>query len=209
MRSRTLTIFIPLTIGLMLVGCGDTGKPPVVLAVTNPAAPAPPLKENPQFQIQPLTADQLARILGVNVWTARFSGGPIECWLEVEEEGQSTLPKRIPEKDFIDAGSVNPPTEGSIDMWWTQREDRQGGQLSIHAANGSYSYGLNKDALTFAWPGFGAGSTTIGKGELKTVEPGKDFVIIDYDANESLPDGSKKTPRRVHLKLMGRFPIHK
>lgn len=189
---------------LLPAGCGGRDNPPTAPPGFRSATPAAP---TPRVEIRPLTADQLARILGVNVWTARYSGGPIECWLEIEEQGQSTLPKRIPEKGFLGAGSVNPPAEGTVDLWWTRREDNQGGQLTIHASNGSYAYGLNKDAFTFAWKGFGAQSTTVGSGELRGGEPGKAFVIVDYDARESLPEGDTKAPRRVHLKLMGRFPL--
>jgi hypothetical protein len=161
--------------------------------------------------MQPLTADQLAQIVGVTAWTATYSGGPIECWLEIEEQGQATMPKRIPEKDSFGAGSVNPPTEGTILFWWSRRQDGQGGQLMIQAPHGSYGYGLNKDAFTFGWRGSSEQPRVIGKEELKTGEPGKEFVIVDYDANEIVldPEGGRKVPRRVHLKLMGRFPVKK
>jgi hypothetical protein len=198
-----------LTVASLTVGCNDSGNRQVIPPATKPAAPASLPTGAPQVQIQPLTADQLAQILGLSVWTARYSGGPIECWLEIEEEGQSTLPKRIPEKEFLGAGSANPPSEGTIDLWWSRREDRQGGQLTIRAANGSHMYGLNKDAFTFAWQEFVTQHTTIGKGEPIQGQPGKAFVIVDYDARESHRDSDKKTPRRVHLKLMGRFPMQK
>jgi hypothetical protein len=175
--------------------------------VTKPAAPAPLPTAAPHVQIQPLTADQLAQILGVNVWTATYSGGPIECWLEIEEEGQSTMPKRIPGKDCLGAGSANPPSEGAIDLGWSRREDRQGGQLTIHAAKGRYPYGLSKDAFAFPWQGFG--NTTRRSGGPIQGQPGKAFVIVDYDARELHVDSDKKTPRRVHRKLMGRFPVQK
>jgi hypothetical protein len=207
MRSRSIQFLFMLMVASMLVGCNDSDNRQVVPPETKPAAPALHPTGAPHVQIQPLTADQLAQILGVNVWTARYSGRPIECWLEIEEEGQSTLPKRIPEKDFLGAGSANPPSEGTIDLWWSRREDRQGGQLTIHAANGSYTYGLAKDAFTFAWQGVGASHTTIGKGEPIQGEPGKAFVIVEYDARELHPDSEKKSTRRVHLKLMGRFPM--
>jgi hypothetical protein len=194
--SRSLAVVLA---GLTLSGCV-----PAIPAST-PAAPAPAVPATPEVQVQPLTADQLAQILGVNVWTAKYTGGPIECWLEIKEEGQSTMPRRIPEKDFLGAGSPGAPREGTIDLWWTRREDRQGGQLTIHAANGGYSYGLGKDAFTFVWPSFSARSTTAGKGDPIHAEEGKEFVIFDYEASESLPAGDKKPPRKVHLKLMGRF----
>jgi hypothetical protein len=209
MRSRCALFVLLLTIAAMLLGCDIHAGQPVAPAVPPAKAAAPPSAGSPQVQVQPLTADQLAQILGVNAWTAKYSGGPIECWLEIEEEGQSTLPKRLPEKDFLGAGLVNPPAEGTIDLSWTLREDRQGGQLSIHAGNGGYGYGLGKDSLTFAWPGFGARITKIGNGELVNREPGNEFTLLDYDATESLPEGEKKTPRRVHLKLMGRFAARK
>jgi hypothetical protein len=118
MQSRSAQYMFLLTVASMLVGCNDSGNRQVGPPATKQAGPAPLPTEAPQVQIQPLTADQLAQILGVDVWTARYSGGPIDCWLEIEEEGQSTMPKRIPEKDNLGAGSVNPPAEGTIELWW-------------------------------------------------------------------------------------------
>lgn len=191
-----------LAVGLAATGVVGGCKPTMTTSAAMTAAAS---GAEAQVQIQALTADQLAQILRVNVWTARYSGGPIQCWLEVEEEGQSTMPKRIPEKDYVGAGSVNSPSEGTVDLWWRRREDGTGGELTIHAADGTYGYGLNKDAITFAWKGFSAGSTTMGSGEPIKGAPGKEFVIVNYDARESRPQGDDKAPRRVHLKLMGRF----
>ena len=204
MRVRDVPFVLGLIVPSLLIGCTGSGNLPAVPPGTKASTPAPRPTTTPHIEIQSLTADQLAQIVGVNVWTARYSGGPIECWLEIEEEGQSTLPKRIPEK-----GSVGVNPEGSVLLWWTRREDRQGGQLALESGGGFYGHSLNKDAFTFGWSGFGAQVETIGNGELKEGEPGKEFVVIDYDARESLQGGDKKMPRRVHLKLMGRFPVQK
>jgi hypothetical protein len=107
-----------------------------------------------------MTADQLAHILRVEVRTARYSGGPIKCWLEIEEEGQSTIPKRIPPTDSIQAAQVNPPAEGTIEIWWRREGWRQ---LVMSAPNGMYAYSLAEDAFTFAWKRFGAVSTPKGR----------------------------------------------
>ena len=190
-----LLVILAIVASGCVAGCGPTV-----------AAPATPRGGEPEVQMQPLTAQQLAAILGVNVWTAKFSGGPIDCWLEVEEQGQSTMPKRIPEKDYIGVQSDHSaPTEGTITIWWRQQESGAGGNLMIQAANGSIGYGLNKDAFTFGWPGFNSRSTAAGSGQPIKAEPGKEFVLVDYDAQESRPAGDSKPPRRVHLKLMGRF----
>jgi hypothetical protein len=78
----------------------------------------------------------------------------------------------------------------------------RGEQLTIQSSSGSYSYGLNRDALTFGWRGLSARIMVIGKDELKMGERiRKRFSIVDYDASESSLKGDKKTPRRVHLKL--------
>src|SRR6185503_2457194 len=107
-----LIVILAIAASSCVAGCGPTV-----------AAPATARAQEPLFQMQPLTADQLAAILGVNVWTARFSGGPIDCWLKVEEEVQSTKPKRIPEKDYIGGKSNDSaPTEGSITIWWRKQE---------------------------------------------------------------------------------------
>jgi hypothetical protein len=209
MRLRTVPFVIQLTVTFLLVGCNDSGNRPAVPPATQPAATAPQPTVAPQVQIQPLPADKLAQIMGVTIWTARFSGGPIECWLEIEEEGQSTLPRRIPEKDFVGAGSANRPTEGTIYLWWTKRENQQGGHLWIDVADAIQGYDLNKDAFTFAWGTFFSSHTKFGDGELMNAKPGEEFVVVNYEAGEPREAGSKKTPRHVRMKLMGRFPIKK
>ena len=205
MPLRNIQVVLSLIGSLTMVGFNEAGNHQVVPSSDNASTAAPLQAESPQLLMQPLTADQLAQILGLNVWTAKYSGGPLECWLEIEEEGQTTMPKRMPVKDFIGAGSVNPASEGSIVFWWSRREDRQGGELTIKTSNAGYSYGLNKDAFTFAWPSFTANHTPTGSGQVLKEVPGKEFVIVNYDAQESLGVGDNKTPRRVHLKLIGRF----
>jgi hypothetical protein len=39
----------------------------------------------------------LARDLGIHAWAIEYSGGPLNCWLDIEETGQSTMPARFPE----------------------------------------------------------------------------------------------------------------
>ena len=205
MRLTRDRFILALGLGMTgIVGCVPSMAAPVVGPVAAPRA------ADPQIQIQPLTADQLAQILGVNVWTAKYSGGPIECWLEIEEEGQATMPKRIPEKDNIGTGSFPQQSDGTVNFWWRKHGEGAGGDLHIDAAGSSYGYGLNNNAFVFGWKGYSASSTTMGQGKAITGEPGKEFVLIDYDARESLPQGEKdKAPRRVHLKLMARFAAEK
>jgi hypothetical protein len=39
---------------------------------------------------------ELARDLGVHAWAIEYTGGPLNCWLDIEETGQSTMPARHP-----------------------------------------------------------------------------------------------------------------
>jgi hypothetical protein len=38
----------------------------------------------------------LARDLGIHAWAIEYTGGPLTCWLDIEETGQSTIPARYP-----------------------------------------------------------------------------------------------------------------
>jgi hypothetical protein len=209
MRIRHVPYATLLTTAFPLVGCHDPGNSPVVPPATQPAATGPLTTGGPQVQIQPLPADKLAEILGVTIWTAKFSGGPIQCWLEIEEEGQSTLPKRIPDNNYVGAGAANRPTEGMIYFWIKRKPDHQGGDIWIDVADAIQGYGFREDGFTYTWGTFFSTWTQHGSGELMKAEPGKEFVIIKYDADEPGEAGSKKPHRHVRMKLMGRFPVKK
>jgi hypothetical protein len=39
---------------------------------------------------------ELARDLGIHAWAIEYTGGPLNCWMDIEETGQSTIPARYP-----------------------------------------------------------------------------------------------------------------
>jgi hypothetical protein len=44
---------------------------------------------------------ELAQELGCRIWVVDFAGGPLSCWLEVEESGQKTCNPRLPGPEGI------------------------------------------------------------------------------------------------------------
>ena len=176
------------------------------------------VKQNPVLPSvvgQPLTADQLAGMLNLNAWSLTYSGGRIQCWLEIEEVGGKTpMKRRVPEKGFVgEIGDIAPEVlknrqgEGTILFWWSKNADGNGGSLNLNVSNaGSYGLGLGNDAFTFGWKSFGASSASIGKQPPVTAKPGEEIVLVSYDASESQLPGSKQSPREVHLRLKARFP---
>jgi hypothetical protein len=56
--------------------------------------------------------------LGGKAWAFEYAGGPVRCWLEIEEQGQSTLPERYPphQPDGIDQWEGK-GEKGRIILW--------------------------------------------------------------------------------------------
>ena len=96
MRLRTVRFVIQLTVSFTLVGCNDSGKQPVTPPATKPGMPAPPPTAAPHVQIQPLTADQLAQIMGVNVLDREILRRTDRVLARDRGGGAIMLPKRIP-----------------------------------------------------------------------------------------------------------------
>jgi hypothetical protein len=89
----------------------DTAPTPTVLPTSS--SPTPPIETGDPVAIHPdelkslLEAIpdtfrknrsdlELARDLGVHAWAIEYTGGPLNCWLDIEETGQSTMSARFP-----------------------------------------------------------------------------------------------------------------
>jgi hypothetical protein len=68
---------------------------------------------------------ELARELGVRAWAIEFTGGPLNCWLEVEETGQHTTEARLPGPQGI--FWTCPPERGRILFWFRPGASRENG----------------------------------------------------------------------------------
>src|SRR5262245_7579158 len=127
--KKATTGLVVVVLFVVTSGCGPTsdqpspsGRPPGGPATTVGAPDTPkaaPSESGDPTQLGPeelklllegtpksLLSDradaQLARDLGIRAWVVEYTGGPIaEYWLEIEETGQVTMPKRNPEPPFV------------------------------------------------------------------------------------------------------------
>jgi hypothetical protein len=159
-----------------------------------------------------LTANQLAAMLDIDVWAFQYSGGSVECWLEITETGQKTMPPRMPEKGYLGQGmAVDKPSEGTILLWWRKNPADNSGVLHFKMPNMDLQEPIEPGAFTFGWKAVKTSGTESGKAKAAQGKPGEETVLVEFNAEEALPDagkagtGSVRPPRAVHLKLKARF----
>ncbi len=201
----SLLALLVLPLFFSLVGCGASedvqslndvpGREPVIIQ-------------------QDLNAQQLADILDVEAWTWTFRGPPPECWIEIEEVGQDTMPSRIPDQggfgSEIDPASRG-PQEGNILLYWRRTEPGGGGVLSFQVdGRGTYFFGLNDQAFTLGWRENWASEFDPPKRAGRPIEasPGKELTLLTYQASQ-LPEGGgmiEQGSPRLTLRLKARFP---
>jgi hypothetical protein len=196
---------MPLLVGLAVAGCSPDTPPVQPRPAQGKAGQAP----SQRFEPVDLGAEDLADILRIDAWTFRYSGGPARCWLEIEETGQQTMPRRIPDEGYIAEGVQPPREEGTILLYWIRDSPETGGRLTVRitqgGGSGGYSYGLNRDAFVYGWKSFGATSTLQGRREPIAAQAGREVTLLEYDAREYTPEG-REGGRRVRLLLKGIFP---
>ena len=191
-----------------LVGCADESVPVVNEPVAKEAESADHQsslgnRQGPQIQQAELDTEQLANILQssqISAWTFKYSGGPIRCWLEIEESGQKTMPARIPEEGFVEERAKPQKDEGKILLWWKRGLPDSGTTIELEVADSGCS--LGPDRFVFEWDSLTGVSTTVhGSPRLK---PGQEVVLMTYEAKED-PDKAKAKepgkPRIVKLLL--------
>ena len=166
---------------------------------------SPPPVQVSEHRIEPaeLDAEQLARILQIETWTFRYSGGRVRCWLEIEEEGKKTIEPP--------GGAVQDPNvgnekaeEGKILLWWKR------GELALRTrsgvSEGGYIKGLPEDALWWGWKG--VDRTAWHRIEEPIVpDSGKETVLLHYEATERKRDAQDPdNPRKITVTLKAEFP---
>jgi hypothetical protein len=155
-----------------------------------------------------LTANQLAAMLDIDVWAFQYSGGTVECWLEIAETGQKTMPVRMPAQGYLGQGGlVDKPAEGTILLWWTKNPADNSGILHFKMPNMSLQESIDPGGFTFGWKGIKTSGTESGKAKAAQGKPGEEVVLIEYNAEEfiSSSGANRPVPRAVHLKLKARF----
>jgi hypothetical protein len=148
-----------------------------------------------------LEAQELADILGITVWTFRYSGGRVRCWLEIDENGKKT---KEPPDGVQDPNKGNVKAkEGKILLWWRR------GELALRtqsgASNGGYVKGLPQDALWWGWKGWSGSTQTFSPPMARG--PGSEITLLRYEAVE-IPQEAKdpKQRRKVTIVLKALFP---
>ncbi len=188
---------------LSVVGCSDTPSTPTEGGQTGDqeliASDDGKNASTTVIEQQRIDAETLASILGVHVWSFRFSGGPVRCWLEVEEVGQDTMPKRMPEGgEFVTSNNDN----GEIRFVW-QGSRSTGGSLDLNCnPGGGYGFALHNKAFVFDWKTRRSHGLT-PTGQIRSIEAseGEELVLMTYKASEITSANDTTEPREVTLTL--------
>ncbi len=198
-RQTSLTVLFLLSV----VGCSHTPSSPTEGSQTgDQGLIAGDDGENASTTVieqQKIDAETLASILGVHVWSFKFSGGPVRCWLEVEEVGQDTTPKRMPEGgEFVTSQNDN----GEIRFVW-QGNRSTGGSLDLSCnPGGGYGFALHNKAFVFDWNTWRSHGLT-PTGQIRSIEAseGEELVLMTYKASEITSANDTTKPREVTLTL--------
>lgn len=143
-----------------------------------------------------LNAEELARILGIETFTFEYDGGPLHCWLEIDDRGSKySEPTR--------GGDAWSPvyrkiTSGRILMWWRPEDFgfNYSGGAGLH-------HQLSKgDRLWFDWKRRTSKLERIDK--VVTPELGDEIVLLRYETVEAGPNAGK-TLGRIVLVLKAQF----
>jgi hypothetical protein len=184
-RARRLVVLVIGTASLIGCGEGESGR---------------------HLKQVDLTGNQLAEMLGIPVWAFSFSGGPVECWVEISEVGQKTMPTRLPEKGTLGQGLGAKESEGTIVIWWTKNPADNSGVLHYKAPGMQLEQAIDPGAFTFGWTSVASSGTPSGKAKAEQGKPGDEIILLDYQAKEVVGSArSKAAPRSVNLRLKARF----
>jgi hypothetical protein len=156
--------------------------------------------------------------VNVDRWTFRYAGGPIDCWLDVEESGQQTMNKLA----FIGKGGAWPisvPAQGTFAFIIRHSPRRplnlRGGSELVGAKEGVLGFALDDvgghsnitEGLWFGWDKVAHSSWTALAEEEKGVAltEGDDVTLLTYEAQDRLDDGAGEPGRKVRLTLKARL----
>lgn len=204
----------PWRLPLILLPCALSACQGQPFPLGNSAPPPPTISSPPEIGATrlPVTPDQLAQILNLQVFRFQYYGSPPLVWLEIEETNQDTLPDRIPIDGAV-AQSIqhgpDSPRQGDILFWWKRDSPNGGGSLVIQVdGRGSYGRGLPQNALTWGWPAFSSKIQALDPGQHLEALPGQTHTLLTYEATEigSSPENSPNpSARKLVLRLMAEF----
>jgi hypothetical protein len=181
--------------------------PAPAVTPTKPPTPPAPTGAGGTIGATAATGAEVAQVLGMDARTFEFSGGPILCWLEVEETGQQTLPK-----GWADDLKKNPSQRDKGKVVFAFPDPSLAVNPEARFALGYVSDGaVQRQSAAVPekglWLGDWKGGRTIKingplDGQRFTVERGKDVTLLEVVVEEN---GAAK-PHRVKVRLKGRFP---
>lgn len=141
-----------------------------------------------------LDIDTLVTILDMKSWTFRFRGGPVKCWLEIDEVGQETMGDRIPKYDAL----VSSDAEGKIIV--SIRPLRDGGELLLMCGDRTSRHQMTKNEFIYHWNGSQTSHTALNADRVIELAAGKEYELASFTAREAVFEIEEK-PRKVTLTL--------
>jgi hypothetical protein len=174
----------------------------VLVGQRQPVKSGPPSQQDaPRLEPSKLEAQELADILGISVWTFRYSGGRVRCWLEIDENGNKTKkpPDGVQDPNKGNVGAK----EGKILLWW--RREQLALRVQSRASAGNYVEGLAHDSLWWGWKTWSGSVSVLSTAGSR--KPGSEITLLRYEAVE-IPEKAKdpKQPRKVTIVLKALFP---
>jgi hypothetical protein len=165
------------------------------------ASQAASRQDSPHLEAGKLDAQELAEILGISIWTFRYSGGRVRCWLEINENGVTS---KEPPSGVQDPNKGNAKAkEGKIVLWW--RQGQLGLRINSGTASSPYSKTLPNDALWWGWKS-SFGRTNLASAPAAT-KPGEEITLLRHEAEEFKGTAKDpKAPRKVVIVLKAKFP---
>jgi len=163
-----------------------------------------------------MSDEQLAKDLELQAWAFDYNGGPLRCWLEFEESGQSTMRPRYPSPEKGDWNCE--PSEGhivfAVGRGASERMKRIMQQLGKDAYPQSivfrmkvekYSFMTSDggEPLWFRWPGTGK-RFVVQTSTIEKAADGEELTLLRVECAEAVPQQPDK-PRKATLVLKAAF----
>lgn len=171
---------------------------------------------------QGMSDEQLATDLDLRAWAFDYTGGPLRCWLEFEEAGQTTMARRLPsevhgeyECDAAEGHVVFSIGRNASDRMKAilQKLGKDAHPESVginlvfrspgHGKSGNFGSSHGSSPLWFGWPG-GAKAFTVQAPTIDTAIEGESLTLLRIECVEPNP-AEGKAARKAVVFLKGEF----
>jgi hypothetical protein len=179
-------------------------------------------RDYPDRLRQGMSDEQLARDLDLQAWAFDFAGGPLRCWLELEEAGQATVPPRQPAQGYgewecdADAGRLVFSVGRGASERMKKIMQKAGKDAFPESAaftlrfrstppgkSGSFGMSHGSSPLWFGWPAE-ARKFDVQTPAAEGAHEGEPFTLLRVECVEQAP-APKDKPRKAMLLLKGAF----